>query len=948
MAYKILRIKKKHTNRQSKSNNVQSIHSISYSTLDALKELYSNSPIPFTLIKVICDETGVPVDRQFVYINQAAAILEQAQVSEYIGKRFSELFPTTAAKHLDEYAEVAYSGTVKVIAGYSPKLQKYLSIQCYQPELGYCACILSDVTEEKKTKNQLQVIMDNMVGAVSIYDPEMFPNGLIYLSNSLYTLTGYTIAEQSGTGLEFCFIGEKTRQEIYRKMKVAFESMQKLDLVFDVRHKNGTKLWLRYSAQPVNNDGKTLYYGFIIDATSEYEAKLELEDKYNKALTYRRGAEDSGYLSTYVVNLSTNTVVEQSRNFAANSPIKDGASYNELLPIIFPVDENKQYLERFAQDTLVKAFEHGENYFKEVYLSKNSIGKRSWIKTVVKMAKSPNNGDLIAFFHSYDVHKQKISGDMVISAANKLFDMIIYIDSITQEFVCYLHGQTQSFTLDDFDFYVSNTIEEMKQEYCTINSQELIEKLKLRYVCKELEDKEEYCQVAHLSTENDSNMYKKIMFRYLDKKIGTIMMVMTDVTDIYQHEMEQKELLHHALSSAEQANAAKTAFLSNMSHDIRTPMNAILGMTELAMLDIDNKERIEESLEIIHSSSQHLLDLVNDVLEMSKIENNTMVLVKEDFSLDAVIHDINKIMIPLFEKKQQHYETKLDVIHDNVNGDSLRLRRVLINLLNNASKFTPNEGTIKLLVEEQPLPKNRLVNIKFTVEDNGIGISEDHQTMIFDAFSRDSTTDSYRIEGTGLGLAIVKSIVDSSGGIIRVDSTVGVGSSFVVELMYKVAKNKLVTPVEKQTGISENFSESSLKGTHILLVEDHYVNIAVACKMLEKMGALVTTATDGEQGCALFKNSSEGAFDLILMDIQMPKMDGYQATKHIRRSHHPQAKTIPIIAMTANVYADDIEQALKCGMNGHIGKPISTKMLATTINKHLREDRGGCNDGKDL
>ena len=536
-------------------------------------------------------------------------------------------------------------------------------------------------------------------------------------------------------------------------------------------------------------------------------------------------------------------------------------------------------------------------------------------------------------------------------------------------------------------------------------------------------------------------------------------------------EHHAQHTLSEALEMAQVASRAKSTFLSSVSHDIRTPMNAILGFVELLREEADDPEQVLEYTQKISAASQHLLGLINDVLDMNKIESGNTVLNIDKLNLAKVIEGLNTIIRPQAKNKDQSFEIFVSALtHEDLLGDKLRINQILINILSNAVKYTPKGGRIELRVTELPQTSEKYDRIRFVVSDNGMGMSEDYQKVIFDPFTREQSTLLNKIQGTGLGMAITKSLVDLMGGSISVDSTPGEGSTFTVELELRIQDGKGADPrfwekrgiarmivadddedicrdiakrmermgvethyathgaqaveaihaaqeagrpydlvlldwkmpgldgletarlirkddapgktpilmftaydwrdIEQdalEVGIRQflpkpfflsNFMEavrrmlddgqapaepeekhSAVKGLHILVVDDIEVNRIILTKILTTLGAQCETAADGQEALEKFVNSQPGQYDIIFMDVQMPVLNGYEATRAIRASTHPRAGQVPIIAMTANAFMDDIRDALEAGMDAHVAKPIVIDQMESTVQEVL--DRKG-------
>ena len=391
-----------------------------------------------------------------------------------------------------------------------------------------------------------------------------------------------------------------------------------------------------------------------------------------------------------------------------------------------------------------------------------------------------------------------------------------------------------------------------------------------------------------------------------------------------------KDITTEALQTAENANKAKTDFLSNMSHDIRTPMNAIIGMTSLIRYDAGNKDKVIEYADKIDISSQHLLGIINDVLDMSKIEAGKTVFKYNDFSILNFIQEINTLFqSQIDEKKQTLTIIKENIRHEWVNGDQVHLMQIFSNLLSNAVKYTQEGGKIQFLVEECETKSSVYAKYRFLVSDNGMGMSADFKETIFDPFTRAESSMTNKIQGTGLGMAITRNLVKAMGGTIDLESELGQGSCFEVLIDMRIAEERTIA-LAAQEEIDEQ-DDNILQGMKFLCAEDNELNAEILMELLKIEGAECIICENGERVLETFEQSAPGDYDMILMDVQMPVMNGYEATKAIRRSSHELAMTIPIIAMTANAFSEDIQHSLAAGMNAHVSKPVEMKVLEKTI-----------------
>lgn len=399
-----------------------------------------------------------------------------------------------------------------------------------------------------------------------------------------------------------------------------------------------------------------------------------------------------------------------------------------------------------------------------------------------------------------------------------------------------------------------------------------------------------------------------------------------------EEEQKQKQLLLEAAEKADAANKAKSTFLFNMSHDIRTPMNAIVGFTDIA-LHQNSVAEIHDSLEKVRESSKHLLSLLNDVLDLSRIESGKAVFFPEPVDITKLTDDVLAIMNGLLYNRDLKFEVYRErPKNPYVLADATRIREVLTNFLSNAVKFTKDGGTVTLYISSHPGEDDKHIVARYIVKDNGIGMSEEFQKKLFKPFSQEDDRGARtQYKGTGLGMAIAKEYVEMMGGSIAVESQKGVGTTFTVEIPLELTEQDIHQKQEEPV-------HHDLTGVNVLMAEDNDLNAELATVMLEDAGMAVTRAFDGKDAVELFKNHPQGTYDIILMDIMMPNMDGHQAAKTIRAmgTERPDAATIPIIAVSANAFAEDIKASVDSGMNGHVSKPLNMKEVTDTIAKYIK------------
>ena len=395
-------------------------------------------------------------------------------------------------------------------------------------------------------------------------------------------------------------------------------------------------------------------------------------------------------------------------------------------------------------------------------------------------------------------------------------------------------------------------------------------------------------------------------------------------------EAERRKTLQNAFDDAQRANRAKTSFLNNMSHDIRTPMNAIIGFTNIA-LKKETDPDVRDCLEKISESSEHLLALINDVLDISRIESGKTRISPVPVNISAVTDSVLDITHGFISSREITLNVKRNPPkHPYVLADAVRIREILVNIVSNAVKFTNDGGSITFSEDNLPGSSDGQIVVRYTVADSGIGMSKEFLGRIFDEFSQENSGARTQYKGTGLGMSITKRYVEMMGGTVSVESEQGVGTTVTVDIPMELTAAENVPQSEIPA------AQNDLTGVKVLLAEDNDLNAEIVTVQLESCGMTITRAADGRETYEAFMNAPAGTFDVILMDIMMPNMNGYEATRAIRAADHDDAKTIPIIAMTANAFAEDVQASLDAGMNAHIAKPLVMSEVLSVISRNLK------------
>ena len=662
----------------------------------------------------------------------------------------------------------------------------------------------------------------------------------------------------------------------------------------------------------------------IIDYEKALAAKYEMEKQKptlgNQSLLFHA-----------VFNLTSGSVNDYGYIGGAQHLSGDYTSFSSMirhiLGAIIDPDAQKKFARLNTAEFLIGQHKQGNQSFSMDYRRRLPDGRILWVRNILQLVSEPDTRNVLLFEYCYNIHQQKMADELLHTATVYDYERLSSVDFATGQMVSYGQrtGDSADAVLDYIvmrDAYIASVVLPEEQEDFRLATEP-------ETVTAQVAQHGSYVFTTRIRKADGTDGVVKTRFVPYDTEHQLYIMSRTDVTDLLRGEEAKNVALHEALSLANQANRAKSDFLSSMSHDIRTPMNAIVGMCELALADESDSVQVHDSLETIRSSSALLLALINNILDMSRIESGKMTLTSRPFSITQEVGETVETFKSLAEQKNQTFHSCLNVRHDRCMGDAARIHSALDNILSNAIKYTPNGGTITYRISELPSERPEIGLYRFEISDTGIGISEEQQKHLFEPFYRGESSMTALVEGTGLGLSISKAIIDLKGGTICVNSAESGGTTFVVDLPLHLAGRNAELP--STVGPAKTADTPDLAGLHILLCEDHPVNQKVAVSILKKAGAAVTVAQNGQAGLNLFLQRPAGTFDLILMDIQMPVMNGYEAARAIRESGRPQARQIPIIAMTANAFAEDVQKSISAGMDAHLAKPVVSAQLYAAV-----------------
>lgn len=611
--------------------------------------------------------------------------------------------------------------------------------------------------------------------------------------------------------------------------------------------------------------------------------------------------------------------------------LRDEIDYRKRIAKIFSEvhmsdDDNAD----LSPEALMEAYWQGRDtiskcYWAEVRKTKDII----WVRVDVRVVPQLDTGELYAYYSNWDVTHEK--------HLDRIMELIIEFDYDYVECIFTRNGHFKimareknsmcpSRSGEDYDADIRQYLTKVAVTNQLENS---IQAMQISAICQYLEKEPLYIQEIDVRETDGSVRRKMLRYAYMNREMGTVVKSCTDIDDIVKEEKKKQEQLEVALEAAERANGAKSEFLAHMSHDIRTPMNAIIGITSIAKKECSD-ETILGYLDKIETSGQFLLGLINDILDISKIESGNLHLEPRLVTLEEFESGIETNIRPLMIKKNIRFCYDMNCGLNCIYTDAVRFNQIFFNILSNAAKYTPEGGEVVFSAEKLREEKG-IEWVRFAVRDTGVGMSREFLEHAFEPFTQESSRAlTQQWQGTGLGLSIVKKLVGLMDGEIAIHSEVGKGTEVIIDLPLEPAApdGKLKKPVKEK-------HLENLKGRHILLVEDNEINTFVARRILESQGMIVDHAENGKRAVELVEGSEEGYFDAIVMDIRMPVMNGLEATMAIRQMSRSDAKRVPIIAMTANAYDEDMRQSLDAGMNAHLAKPIEPPVMLETLAKYI-------------
>lgn len=797
---------------------------------------------------------------------------------------------------------------------------------------------------QKKMRKALEYedLFNKLANGVGIYELRDGSIRSRYLNDGYYRMLHTTRADREK------YLGEKTtiavceedREGLYKLAQESIRNGTVISHNFRVIDGNHQYVWLNITGYAFLEEGIPVFYVSFTDVTEQLRQRELVQAKYEQQLQYVELL-SSDAMASSMVNLTKNIITQQR---TADGSIMEVITRQtpqegfELMYTHIPDPEiRKEYEKIFNRDTIIADLKKG-NSAKSIVHPQDSFN--FWLESGYIAVENPENGDVEAYCYAKDVSDAVLQNNVSSLIMGREYETVTLLDVET--------GLPTKALVESEDAATSGTDPAAQQEpywkkrirqaYTKEEYDSVMEKLSISRVREALSREPSYSVMFSEYLDVTGQMKrKKTTFMYVDRYQSSVLSLTQDVTLDFEAELRQRDELQAALNAASEANRAKADFYARMSHDMRTPMNGILGLTELAAHE-SNLAILHEDIEKIRQSGVYMLSLINDTLDMQRIESGRMTLEPIPCRTKELIDGA----ISMLQMSAKEKNIAIDVKNINVDltsfvrVDPVRIRQIVINLISNSIKFTPEGGRITFTIEA--LSRDRqYTHSRLTISDTGVGMSREFMEHgIFLPFMQERNDMTMKYAGSGLGLSIVKKLLDLMNARIEVESEPGMGTTFTIYVDFENVSDSEAAAAASGRGIQGAKPGSKIQGKHILLCEDNGLNAEIARRLLEKAGARIDWAKDGAEGIHMFEESPEHAYDLIIMDIRMPNMDGIEAAKAIRRADRTDGQTVPIIAMSANAYADDIEKSMKAGMNAHLAKPIEPGKMFETIERYLK------------
>ncbi len=773
-------------------------------------------------------------------------------------------------------------------------------------------------------------------GVVGAYLEDNFP--FLFINERMLQYLGYD-SEQEFVEQVQGFVGnaifEEDRAMVEDETREQLERLGEYHIEYRMIKKDGSLIWVRdIGRKGTDADGREIVNCIYFDITQEHEKQEELQRRYEEQVAYSRMLSTTS-LASSMVNLTKNCITLQDTEHEGIMTVitqeTPQQGFESMYPHIPDEDIRRKYASVFNTEIIKKDFNNGITSKKVVH-PYDSFDY--WMESKYNAVINPRNGDLEVYCFARDVTNEVRQEDVARTLMNHEYEEVVIINAETGEPLSLVDtGKSLIFNEQKLAGDYNVGLDHYFMKYCADEDPKSVaEALSLKRVNEQLQKQDIYTVFYSRFDSEGQIARKRASYAYLNKYHNSILCTVQDNTQEFKNETEQRKKLQSALEAAQRATKAKSDFLARMSHDLRTPMNAILGLAALTMDDAADAEKVRENMTKMRQASDFMIGLVNDILDLVKVEEGSVSLNMEPYSYKEFLLNMKTMFQPQCDAKGiqiQFAEAQLNPVGLT---DKMRINQIFFNIFSNAVKYTPTGGSISCCVQNMRKEGKRIFG-DYVIKDTGIGMSEEFQKHLFEPFVQEDSKVTPELQGSGLGLSITKHLVELMGGELMIHSKKGEGTTVIVRMSFELisenAREQIKAGEQKQ-------DEQFLLGKKVLLVEDHPLNAQIARNLLEKKKMIVVYAENGQAAVDKFSASEVGTFDAVLMDIRMPQMNGLDAARTIRGLARPDALRVPIIAMTANAYDEDIREALASGMNEHLTKPIEPEVLYRTLEKYLK------------